>query len=79
MRRKPSEDNNMSGPDPRTGQNSNNTLDNHRHIDNNSIPNPNLKIILQPASKVLHSPMKLPIGNSRFLYKILLTIPVMGL
>lgn len=69
MRRKPSKDNNMSGSNPCTGQYSNNTLNNHRHIDNNSIPNPNLKIISQPSCEILHSPMKLPIGNTRFLHK----------
>ena len=79
MCRKSSKNHNMSSPNPRTSQNSNNTLNNHRHIDNNPIPNTNFEIVLQPTCKVLHSLMKLSIGNGRSLHKIFLTLPVMGL
>jgi hypothetical protein len=58
-----SEDDDVSGADSRACQEGNNALNNHGHIDNDTIPDSNSKLRLQSASKCLYPTMQLSVSD----------------
>lgn len=79
MGREASEDDNVGGSDPGAGQDGDNALNHHRHVDNDPVSSFNLEILLQRPCEILHSFVKLPVGDGRSLDSQNSTEPVIGL
>lgn len=67
-RRKPSENHHVNGSNPRTGQNGDDALDNHRHVDDHTVSHSHMKLVLEGTCKLLHSSMQFGVCDGRFLH-----------
>jgi hypothetical protein len=68
----------VRGSDARAGQDGNNALYNHRHIDNNPIPHSHVELRPQRTREGLHATVQLAVGDGRALHGRKITEPVMG-
>lgn len=79
MCREPSENDDVGGSNSRAGQNSDDALDHHRHVDDHPVAHAHVELGTQCSCEGLYPDMEFLVGDGGSLDRRGSTVPVMGL